>query len=183
MTPPRSLRRAPCRVAVMQVLQPRVFPSMGWVETALGCVGYDPPQHGYTIHRGAQLGHPLCTTMWVQRRSTPDSPLAPLTSQEAWLGSLGTTAAPCSTGSDHISEGGATGPGVWESPGDESCCVCREVRGSYVGSLVPPRLAGGLLWVVGLPCSSGNNHQRRTTYRRGHRLSQIIQASGKETPA
>ena len=129
------------------------------------------------------LGTPCVrVTMWVQR-STPDSPLAPLTSPEAWLGSLGTTAAPCSTGSDHISEGGATGPGVWESLGDESCCVCREVRGSYVGSLVPPRLAGGLLWVVVLPCSSGNNHQRRTTYRRGHRLSQIIQASGKETPA
>ena len=165
----RSLRGAPCWVAVVQVLQPRVFPSMGQVETALGCSGCDPPQQGCTIHRGAQLGCPLCrVTMWVNRL-TPDSPLAPLTSQKAWLGSLGTTAAPCSTGSDNTSEGGAARPGGTQCVPPGHPPVHRGLRGSHVGCLMPPRLAASLVGVMGCHHSARQHPQWPLTPQPGQR--------------
>ena len=50
--------------------------------------------------------------------------------------------------------------------------------GSYVGHLMPPRLAASLVGAVGCHIRTGDDRQRPTTCWRGHRLTQIIHASG-----
>ena len=47
-----------------------------------------------------------------------------------------------------------------------------------MGHLMPPRLAASLVGAVGCHIRTGDDRQRPTTYWRGHRLTQIIHASG-----
>ena len=153
LTPCPSLKGVPYRAAIVPGLQPRVSPSTVQVETAKGCGACDLPSTAKTSIRGTHAGTPYVrVTMWVQR-STPDSPLAPLTSQEAWLGSLGTTAAPCSTGSDHILEGGATGPGVWVSLVMSHAGFAGRYAGHMWGHWCPRDLQGACFGSCGCPAA------------------------------